>query len=312
MKFGIFCVAVFATVSLFGADANLMIAINGAALNAHPQVTSLRNWLDSKFAASGRKSIADQIAEENLDETLLNSRVTFYCDTNTIDPFAPEIPAANAVAIIDTPDGKAPALFAAIRNRLKLKNEKQNSDSNTIPQEVYGVANGAKVTLRLNSASQIQGQLGEAFSLPLDLAKINPILTLAAKSNRLFSVAFAVPPTEANANTPALPIQDIKFVVIAVENTLPEATIALEGEFANNNAAAQAQGMMELLLMGIQQNQSIDNRFFKNINRNINDNKLTYTRKIDADFVGALRDSVSGKLEQFTIIKNVPTGPNAE
>lgn len=293
------CAAAFVSLSVFAADADLVIAVDGAALKAHPQVVKLREEFDSKAAASGKKSVAERLAEAKLDESVFDSRVSVYADTGSAGAFAPGAPSGKGVAVIDTVDGKAPALFEVLCGGLNLKDGGEKSTIAGCPAVSGTGADGAKVTLLLKSPSQIQIQMGDAFELPLNFGKINKNLVLAAKSDRLVTLAFVPKQETLAAGAAQVPsLQELRLLTVGLKNTKPEATLSLEGVFTTNDAALQTKGMVDLLLMGLQ-NQVLDGRFFQNLQSGVENGKLTYSRVIDEALMEAVREAVQGQLGQL-------------
>lgn len=94
-----------AAVSLRAADVDMVIVVNGAALNAHPQVMQLREKFDREAKSSGGKSFAEQLGALKLTEEMLENRLTAYISLDTRE----------GAVVIDTKEGKAPELFEKLR-----------------------------------------------------------------------------------------------------------------------------------------------------------------------------------------------------
>lgn len=106
---------------------------------------------------------------------------------------------------------------------------------------------------------------------------------LEAKSGRLVNIAL-VPTEEMLAAPDAMPqMKSLRMITLGLTDTKPEAAIVFEGLFKNDEAAMEVKGLVDVVLFGFEQNQALDNRFFRKIESNVAGGKLTYRRSSMTD-----------------------------
>ena len=265
----------------------MVMSLDVAALMAHPQFVKLRGEFDREAAASGAKSSSDQLSEAKMDESLLKDcRVTAYLNVDSRE----------GIVVIDAVEGQAQKWFDLLGENFGFINGGTNTTIAGCPALIGATPEGQRGTILLKSPSQVQIQLGETLALPLYAGGINKNLLLAARSNRLFSLAL-VPTGEMTAATQMMPqFQALRLLTFGLENTVPETTILLEGLFASENAALQARNFIDMMLLGLMQNPEIDSRFLQGIQCSVDKAKLSYTRKVDDGLVEAFKELVQTKL----------------
>lgn len=274
-----------AAVSLRAADVDMVIAVNGAALNAHPQVMQLREKFDREAKSSGGKSFAEQLGALKLTEEMLENRLTAYISLDTRE----------GAVVIDTKEGKAPELFEKLREILNFRDGGTKTEVAGCPVYTGVTADGSRGTILLKSPSQIQIQAGESLPLPLNFGRINKNLMLEAKSGRLVNIAL-VPTEEMLAAPDAMPqMKSLRMITLGLTDTKPEAAIVFEGLFKNDEAAMEVKGLVDVVLFGFEQNQALDNRFFRKIESNVAGGKLTYRRVVDDGLLEAILQTVGGR-----------------
>ena len=267
-----------AAVSLRAADVDMVIAVNGAALNAHPQVMQLREKFDREAKSSGGKSFAEQLGALKLTEEMLENRLTAYISLDTRE----------GAVVIDTKEGKAPELFEKLRDILNFRDGGTKTEVAGCPVYTGVTADGSRGTILLKSPSQIQIQAGESLPLPLNFGRINKNLMLEAKSGRLVNIALV--PTEEMPQ-----MKSLRMITLGLTDTKPEAAIVFEGLFKNDEAAMEVKGLVDVVLFGFEQNQALDNRFFRKIESNVAGGKLTYRRVVDDGLLEAILQTVGGR-----------------
>ena len=307
LKLPVLSAAFLTVLSLCAAEVNMVMSLDVAALMAHPQFVKLRGEFDREAAAAGAKSSSDQLAEAKMDESLLKEcRVTAYLNADSRE----------GIVVIDAVEGQAQKWFDLLGENFGFVNGGTRTTIAGCPALTGTISEGQRGTILLKSPSQVQILLGEALALPLNVGGINKNLLLAARSNRLFTLA-VIPPSDANASPQMmLPFQSLQLVTFGLENTVPEATISFEGLFASNNAALQARDLFDMMLLGLMQNPAVDPRLLQGIECVVDHAKLICTRKVDDGLVAALKELVLAKLlnqipEQVTAGESEQTAPEA-
>lgn len=118
---------------------------------------------------------------------------------------------------------------------------------------------------------------------------------LEAKSGRLVNIAL-VPTEEMLAAPDAMPqMKSLRMITLGLTDTKPEAAIVFEGLFKNDEAAMEVKGLVDVVLFGFEQNQALDNRFFRKIESNVAGGKLTYRRVVDDGLLEAILQTVGGR-----------------
>lgn len=280
----IFCASALTVLSLCAAEINAVMSLDMSALMAHPQFIKLRGELDQKAVAAGQESFTVTLEKAMMDEALLkSSRITAYLNLDSNE----------GIVVIDTEEGLAQQWIDFLRDADGVLNGVTDTMIGEYPALTGTTAKGERITVMRKNPSQVQIQLGETPALPLELGKINKNLLLAARSNRLFTLA-VVPDRTMNGGGQQLmqQIQELQLFTLGLENTVPESTILLEGVFASGNAALQARGLVDMLLLGLMQNPSCDPRLLQGIECSVDNAKLTYTRKIDDSLIDVIKAQV--------------------
>ena len=213
-----------AAVSLRAADVDMVIAVNGAALNAHPQVMQLREKFDREAKSSGGKSFAEQLGALKLTEEMLENRLTAYISLDTRE----------GAVVIDTKEGKAPELFEKLRDILNFRDGGTKTEVAGCPVYTGVTADGSRGTILLKSPSQIQIQAGESLPLPLNFGRISKNLMLEAKA-----------------------MKSLRMITLGLTDTKPEAAIVFEGLFKNDEAAMEVKGLVDVVLFGFDKDQAL-------------------------------------------------------
>jgi|GEM_PF-2877395 len=276
--------------SLFSAVPDMVISVDGAALLKHPQAVKYRSEFDGKAEASGEKKVSQLLADEKLSEEMLQSRISLYLNLESQE----------SVVVIDTPEGKAPELFEQFSRSMQLKDGGAKTEIAGC-RAVTGINDtGKRREILLRSPSQIQIQADGSGALPLDFSKISKNLILAAKSDRLASLAF-VPPA-AVLNNPTLPpqLQALRLLTLGVTGTEPEAELEIVGQFADEQSALAAKGMADMMIFAFQQNPEVDKRLFENVRSDVAGGKVSLRRPIDQTFIDAMTQLVRDRLAAAT------------
>ena len=288
-KRNLFLVAAVGTMafSLFSAVLpDMVISVDGAALLKHPQAVKYRSEFDGKAEASGEKTLSQLLAGEKLSEEMLQSRISFYLN----------LQGQEGVIVIDTPEGKASELFEPFVRSMQFKDGGEKAEISGC-QAVTGITGTGKPgAILLRSPSQIQIQLDGSGALPLDFSKVSKNLILAAKSDRLASLAF-VPPVEI-LNNPTLPpqLQALRLLTLGVTGTEPEAELEIAGQFADEQSALAAKGMVDMMIFAFQQNPDVDKRLLENVKSDVAGGKVSLRRPIDQTFLDAMTQLVRDRL----------------
>ncbi len=287
-KWSLFLVAAVGTMSfsLFSAVPNVVISVDGAALLKHPQAVKYRSEFDGKAEASGEKTISQLLADEKLSEEMLQSRISFYLNLEFQE----------SMVVIDTPEGKAPELFESFVRSMQFKDGGTKTEIAGC-RAVTGITDtGKPAAILLRSPSQIQIQADGSDALPLDFSKVSKNLILAAKSDRLASLAF-VPPAEA-LKDPSLPpqLQAVRLITLGVTRTEPEAELEIVGQFADEQSALGAKGLVDMMIFAFQQNPEVDKRLFEKLQSNVEGGKVSLRRPIDQTFIDALTQIIRDRL----------------
>ena len=216
---------------------------------------------------------------------MLENRLTAYISLDTRE----------GAVVIDTKEGKAPELFEKLRDILNFRDGGTKTEVAGCPVYTGVTADGSRGTILLKSPSQIQIQAGESLPLPLNFGRINKNLMLEAKSGRLVNIAL-VPTEEMLAAPDAMPqMKSLRMITLGLTDTKPEAAIVFEGLFKNDEAAMEVKGLVDVVLFGFEQNQALDNRFFRKIESNVAGGKLTYRRVVDDGLLEAILQTVGGR-----------------
>ena len=272
--------------SLFSAVPNVVISVDGAALLKHPQAVKYRSEFDGKAEASGEKTISQLLAGENMSEEMLQSRISLYMNVENQD----------GVIVVDTAEGKAAEMFDLFSRSMQFKDGGTKTEIAGC-RAVTGITDTGKPgAIMLRSPSQIQIQLDGSEGLPLDFSKISKNLILAAKSDRLASLAF-VPPAEALKN-PSLPpqLQALRLITLGVTRSEPEAELEIVGQFADEQSAQGAKGLVDMMIFAFQQNPEVDKRLFEKLQSNVEGGKVSLLRPIDQTFIDALTQIIRDRL----------------
>lgn len=273
---------------LFSAPPDLVISVDGAALMKHPQTVKYRAEFDGKAGASGEKTVSELLADENVSEEMLKSRISLYLN----------LASRESVVVIDTAEGKASELFDLFCRSMQFKDGGTKTEIAGC-RAVTGISDAGKPgTILLRSPSQIQIQADGSGALPLDFSKISKSLILAAKSDRLAALAF-VPPAEM-LNNPTLPpqLQALRLLTLGVTKTEPEAELELEGRFADEQSALAAKGMVDMMIFAFQQNPEVDKRLFEKMQSGIEGGTVSLRRPIDQTFIDAMTQLVRDRMSQ--------------
>jgi len=272
--------------SLFSAVPNIVISVDGAALLKHPQAVKYRSEFDGKAEASGDKTISQLLAGENMSEEMLQSRISLYLNVENQD----------GVIVVDTAEGKAAEMFDLFSRSMQFKDGGTKTEIAGC-RAVTGITDtGKPAAIMLRSPSQIQIQLDGSEGLPLDFSKISKNLILAAKSDRLASLAF-VPPAEA-LNNPSLPpqLQALRLITLGVTRSEPEAELEIVGQFADEQSAQGAKGLVDMMIFAFQQNPEVDKRLFEKLQSNVEGGKVSLLRPIDQTFIDAMTQIICDRL----------------
>lgn len=275
---------------LLSAVPDMVVSVDGAALLKHPQAVKYRSEFDGKAEASGGKTVSQLLSDEKLSEEMLQSRISIYLALEN----------QQGVIVIDTPEGKAPELFELFNRSMQFKDGGEKTEISGC-QAVTGITDtGKPAAILLRSPSQIQIQADGSDALPLDFSKISKNLILAAKSDRLASLAF-VPPA-AVLNNPTLPpqLQALRLLTLGVTGTEPEAELEIVGQFADEQSALAAKGMVDMMIFAFQQNPDIDKRLLENLRSDIAGGKVSLRRPIDQTFLDAMTQLVRDRIAAAT------------
>ena len=90
-------------------------------------------------------------------------------------------------------------------------------------------------------------------------------------------------------------MKSLRMITLGLTDTKPEAAIVFEGLFKNDEAAMEVKGLVDVVLFGFEQNQALDNRFFRKIESNVAGGKLTYRRVVDDGLLEAILQTVGGR-----------------
>jgi len=266
------------TLSLSAAAVDVVLSVNGAKLNTHPQVIELRKSLNAKALAAGDKTLDQTLADAHIDKAALECRYSFYFDSV----------GRQGVVVVDTPEGKAPVLFDSF---CKLAGFKDGGTKRTIDgcKACSGViSDGSQTVILLRSVSQLQIQLGDTLTVPLDLSAIDKGLRAAADNGRLVNLAFIPPESMRNDPNAAPIVKTLQVLTLGISDTRPEAELVLDGSFSDPQAAQAGKGMLDMMLIMFQQNPSIDPRLFQNIQSSVTGGKVSCKRLIDKGFIDAV------------------------
>lgn len=276
--------------SLFSAVPDMVISVDGAALLKHPQAVKYRSEFDGKAEASGEKTFSQLLADEKLSEEMLQSRISLYLNLKNQEN----------VVVIDTAEGKAPEMFTLFSRIMQFKDGGEKTEVAGC-QAVTGITGTGKPgAILLRSPSQIQIQADGSGALPLDFSTVSKNLILAAKSDRLASLAF-VPPAEV-LNNPTLPpqLQALRLLTLGVTRTEPEAELEIVGQFADEQSALTAKGMVDMMIFAFQQNPDVDKRLLENVRSDVAGGKVSLRRPIDQTFIDAITQLVRDRLAAST------------
>jgi len=276
--------------SLLSAVPDMVVSVDGAALLKHPQAVKYRSEFDGKAEASGQKTFSQLLSDEKLSEEMLQSRISIYLTLEN----------QQGVIVIDTPEGKAPELFEQFSRSMQLKDDGEKTEIAGC-RAVTGITDtGKPAGILLRSPSQIQIQADGSGALPLDFSKISKNLILAAKSDRLATFAF-VPPA-AVLNNPTLPpqLQALRLLTLGVTGTEPEAELEIVGQFADEQSAQAAKGMVDMMIFAFQQNPDVDKRLLENLRSDIAGGKVSLRRPIDQTFLDAMTQLVRDRIAATT------------
>lgn len=271
--------------SLWALTPNMVISVDGDALAKHPQVVKYRSEFDAKANAAGESTVNRMLDGNNLNEEMLRNRISVYLDMNS----------RKGVFVVDTAEGKAPEMFDLFCKSLNFKDGGKKSEIAGYAAVSGEVAGGKPAVVLLRSPSQIQIQQDGSDAIPLNFAEINKSLILAAKSPRLVNIA-VIPPPELLSSSSIPQLQSLRIVTLGIENTKPEAELALEGVFNDNESAQMVNSMLEVMMFAAQQNQNIDTRLLTNIRGDVTDGKVSFRRTIDAEFIDGVTAQVQSML----------------
>jgi len=288
--------------SLFSATPDLVFSVDGAALMKHPQVVKYRSEFDGKAEASGEKTVNQLLAGEKMSEEMLQSRISLYMNIETQE----------GVIVVDMAEGKAAEMFDLFCRSMEFKDGGTKTEIAGC-RAVTGITDTGKPgAILLRSPSQIQIQPDGSGALPLDFSKISKNLILAAKSDRLVSFAFA--PSAAILNNPTLPpqLQTLRLVTLGITKTEPEAELEVVGQFADEQSALTAKGLVDMMIFAFQQNPEADKRLLENLKTNIEGGKVSLKRPIDQPFIDAMTQLVRDRMAQASAPPAVEAPANGE